>query len=183
MSQTRRTPLHVALRTTTAALLLLTMLAGCGFHLREHAALPAELQPLYIGGDASGSNVARDIRLQLDSASLDVTPAPGNAKYLLLLSNARDEQRIVSVDRRGRIAEYGLTTGISFELADNEGKTVFGPQRVEERRSVINNPDSVISTDEEVRLTREEMSRAVAAGVLRRLGAFRPAPAADTANP
>ncbi len=165
---------NARLKLSLTALLTAVLLAGCGFHLREHAALPAELQPLYIGGDASGSTVARDIRLQLDSASLDVTPAPGNAKYLLLLNQVRDEQRIVSVDRRGRIAEYGISTAVNFELADREGKTVFGPQRVEERRTVINNPDSVISTDEELRLTREEMSRAVAASVLRRLGAFQP---------
>lgn len=170
--------------------LLLTTLVGCGFHLRDHAALPSDLQPIFIGGDASGSAVARDIRLRLDSESIDVTPAPGIAKYLLLLSDPREEQRIVSVDRRGRIAEYGLSTAITFELTDREGSTVFGPQRVEERRTVINNPDNVISTNEEVKLTREEMGRAVAASVLRRLGAFRPdapsataTPAADPATP
>lgn len=162
------------LQLSLSTLLSVALLAGCGFHLRDHAALPADLQPIYIGGDASGSTIARDIRLKLDSESIDVTPAPGVAKYLLLLSAPREEQRIVSVDRRGRIAEYGLTNGVTFELADRDGNTVFGPQRVEERRSVINNPDNVISTNEEVRLTREEMSRAVAASVLRRLGAFRP---------
>ena len=158
-----------------AVLLSLAFLAGCGFHLRDHAALPADLQPIFIGGDASGSAVAREVKLLLDSESVDVTPAPGVAKYLLLLSQPREEQRIVSVDSRGRIAEYGLGSSITFELADREGKAVFGPQRVDERRSVINNPDNVISTNEEIRLTREEMTRSVAAGVLRRLGAFRPA--------
>ena len=165
------------------ALLSLALLAGCGFHLRDHAALPADLQPLFIGGDASSSVVASNIRLLLDSESIDVTPAPGVARYMLLLSNPYQEQRIASVDRRGRIAEYGLGSGITFELTDREGKTLFGPQRVEERRSVINNPDNVISTDEEVRLTRDEMNRAVAAGVLRRLGAFRPGESAPEAEP
>lgn len=156
------------------ALLSLTLLTGCGFHLRDHAALPVDLQPIHIGGSASQSAVAREIRLLLDSESIEMTP-PSVARYLLLLNDPSEEQRIVSVDRRGRIAEYGLSSGVTFELADREGKTVFGPQRVEERRTVINNPDNVISTSEEVRLTREEMNRAVAASVLRRLGAFRPA--------
>ncbi len=183
---------NARLKFSLAALLSLALLAGCGFHLRDHTALPADLQPIFIGGDASGSVFARNIRLLLDSESIDVTPAPSVAKYLLLLSDPHEEQRIASVDRRGRIAEYGLGSGVTFELTDREGKAVFGPQRVEERRSVINNPDNVISTNEEVRLTRDEMNRAVAAGVLRRLGAFRPGvsvpetssqPAAETAAP
>ena len=135
-----------------------------------------------IGGSASQSVVAREIRLLLDSESIEVTP-PSLAKYLLLLNNVHEEQRIVSVDSRGRIAEYGLSSGVTFELTDRDGKTVFGPQRVEERRSVINNPDNVITTNEEVRLTREEMNRAVAASVLRRLGAFNPGAQAVSEKP
>lgn len=159
-------------RRLACLLLSLLLLGGCGFHLRDYYALPTALQPIYIGGDAGGGTTAANIRQLLQSEEIDLTPAATAANFLLLLSDDEQERRIVSLDRRGRIAEIGLIAGISFELVDREGRTVLGPQRVEERRTIVNNPDNVISTSEEEALTRQEMARSLAANLLRRLSAY-----------
>lgn len=159
-------------RRLACLLLSLALLGGCGFHLRDYYALPTSLQPIYIGGDAGNSITAGNIRQLLQSEEIDLTPAPTGANFLLLLSDEDRERRIVSLDRRGRIAEIGLIAGISFELVNREGVTVLGPQRVEERRTIVNNPDNVISTSEEEALTRTEMAQTLAANLLRRLSAY-----------
>lgn len=153
--------------------LTLSLLAGCGFHLRDYYALPTALQPIYIGGDAGSGVFASNIRQLLQSEEIDLVPAPAAARYLLLLTDEEQERRIVSLDRRGRIAEIGLIAAVSFELVDREGRTVLS-QRVEERRTIVNNPDNVISTNEEENLSRGEMGRTLAANVLRRLSAYQP---------
>lgn len=152
--------------------LLLCLVAGCGFHLRQTAILPTALQPLYIGGDAGGGRMAQALRVQLAGEDTKVTGNLATAHYQLLILKENQEQRIVSLDRRGLIAELGLITEVEFELRDQGGQRVLGPQTLQNRRTVVNNPDNVTTTNEEVRLVREEMVNILAEQITRRLAAY-----------
>jgi LPS-assembly lipoprotein len=163
----------------------LCLLAACGFHLRETAILPTALQPLYIGGKKSGGAMAQALRLQFNSNDTAVTGNIAAARYQLLLLREEQEQRIVSLDRRGLVAEYGLITSVDFELRDKGGERVLGPQTIETRRTIVNNPDNVTTTSEEINLVREDMVKTLAEQVVRRLAAYanQPHPAAPAPVP
>jgi len=152
--------------------LLLCLMAGCGFHLRQTAILPTGLQPLYIGGEAGGGRLARALRVQLAGEDTKVTGNLATAHYQLLILKENQEQRIVSLDRRGLIAELGLITEVEFELRDQRGERVLGPQTLQNRRTVVNNPDNVTTTNEEVRLVRTDMVNILAEQIVRRLAAY-----------
>lgn len=162
---------------TVAALLL--VLAGCGFHLRGATSMPTHLQPIYIGGDAAYGALGQRLRIRLLNDSVAVTRNPSEADYQLIVLNQYTYTRTASIDQRGRVAESALFMGASFELRDSTGTTVWGPINVEERRTIINNPDNVSATTEEMRLTQDEMTDAVAARILRRAAAYRPDTPAD----
>lgn len=165
-------------RTLRTALLgaTLMLMSACGFHLRSDPAIPQTLQPLYIGGDAAFGLLGQQLRIQLLNDSVEITRDPAAAAYQLIVLDQYSDQRTASIDQRGRVAESALFMGASFELRDAQGKTAYGPVRVEERRTIINNPDNVSSTSEETRLTRQEMIEALAARILRRAGAYTPQP-------
>jgi len=166
------------------AVFALCLLAACGFHLRNQSALPSTLQPIFIGGHASSGALAAALRYQLKSSDTDVTQNSIKANYRLILLAERREQRIISLDRRGLVAEYGLISSVDFELQDRTGQRVLGPLHLQELRTVTNNPDNALTTAQEVTLVRTDIDKALAALVVRRLGAYAnhvPIPAAQSA--
>lgn len=148
------------------------LLAGCGFHLRETAAVPSSLQPLYIGGPAAGGALAQAMRLQLSSVDTAVSPTILGARYELRLLSETSEQRDASIDRRGLVAEYLLIASAQFALYDQTGTLVLGPAQVDERRSIFNDPDKATTTGEEIRLVRADMSKVLASRIALRLTAY-----------
>lgn len=148
------------------------LLAGCGFHLRDSAAVPSSLQPLYIGGPAAGGALARAMKVQLSSVDTAVSPTIMGARYELRLLSESMEQRDASIDRRGLVAEYLLIASAQFALYDQTGTLVLGPARVDERRSIFNDPDKATTTGEEIRLVSEDMSKVLAQRIALRLTAY-----------
>lgn len=148
------------------------LLAGCGFHLRETAAVPSSLQPLYIGGPAAGGALAQAMRLQLSSVDTAVSPTILGARYELRLLSETSDQRDASIDRRGLVAEYLLIASAQFALYDQTGTLVLGPAQVDERRSIFNDPDKATTTGEEIRLVRADMSKVLASRIALRLTAY-----------
>lgn len=165
------------IRVLFCSLLALVLLAGCGFHLRESATVPSALQPIYLGGQYGFGPLAQQLRIMLTRDEMALSATAAGSRYQLLIQSEYQQRRIISLDRRGLIAELALITGASFELYDSSGQLVLGPQQVEERRTIVNNPDNVITTNEEERISREEMTKALAANILRRISAYKPAPA------
>ena len=148
------------------------LLSGCGFHLRDTAAVPSALQPLYIGGPVAGGALGQAMRVQLSSVDTAVSPTIMGARYELRLLGEGYDQRDASVDRRGLVAEYLLITSAEFALYDQAGALVLGPVRVDERRSIFNDPDKATTTSEEIRLVRADMEKVLAQRIALRLTAY-----------
>ncbi|MDB6063254.1 MAG: hypothetical protein JWM78_3357 [Verrucomicrobiaceae bacterium] len=147
-------------------------IAACGFHLRNNATLPSALEPIFIGGAAGNGPLAQALRYQLTNSNTKVTQRSAEANYQLILLSEKQQQRIISLDRRGLAAEYGITTIVEFELHDKAGQRVLGPQTIEERRTITNNPDNALTTSQDVGLVRTDMDQVLASQVVRRLGAY-----------
>src|ERR1700741_3761645 len=101
-------------------------IADCSFHRRNDASLPSSLQPIYIGGSAGNGSLAQALRYQLTNSNTKVTPRSTEANYQLILLSEKQAKRIVSLDRRGLAAEYGIIATVEFELHDKTGQRVLG---------------------------------------------------------
>jgi LPS-assembly lipoprotein len=161
------------------------LFTACGFHLRDDASLPSSLQPIYIGGPAGNSALGQALRYHLTNSNTKVTPRSADANYQVVLTTNEQDQRIVSLDRRGLAAEYGITGSVTFELRDKTGQRVLGPQTIEERRTVTNNPDNALTTSQDIGIITADMNQVLAVQIVRRLGAYanHPHPAAAAAAP
>lgn len=164
-------------------ILAVCLLAACGFHLRNQSALPSALQPIYIGGPAAGGLLSTALRYQLNNSDTAITSSTTKANYRLLLIGEGHEQRIISLDRRGLAAEYGLISSIEFELYDRNNQRVLGPLRLQELRTVTNNPDNALTTSQEINLVQTDINKALAAQLVRRLGAYAKYKPATPASP
>lgn len=152
--------------------LALLIASACGFHLRNSDSLPSALSPIYIGGPASNSALGRKLRYHLTNSNTEVTPYSAQAAYQVLLQNEGRDQRIISLDRRGLAAEYGLTKSVEFELRDKQNRRVFGPITIDERRTITNNPDNALTTSQDIGIVSADMEQAIAMQIVRRLGAY-----------
>jgi outer membrane lipopolysaccharide assembly protein LptE/RlpB len=162
-----------ALARNLCAVLALCVLAGCGFHLRNQSALPTAVA----------------LRYQLKNSDTTIATNAAKANYRLMLLEEGHEQRIISLDRRGLAAEYGLISTVEFELFDRANRRVLGPLKLQELRTVTNNPDNALTTSQEITLVQSDINKALAAQLARRLGAYArhmtpaPAPASPEAPP
>ncbi len=150
----------------------LLLVSACGFHLRNSASLPSALAPIYIGGPAGNSALGRKLRYYLTNSNTEVTPYSAQAAYQVILLSEDQDRRIISLDRRGLAAEYGLTMSVEFELRDKQGRRVLGPQKIDERRTITNNPDNALTTAQDINLVSADMEQVIASQIVRQLGAY-----------
>lgn len=157
------------------------LLTACGFQLRGKVTLPEGVEPLYIGGLSSNSQLGIELRNLLTASGVALTTESTTANYQLLVLEQDHDRRNASLGEGARAAEYLLIEEVTFALRNQQGERVLGPNKITERKIMPNDPNKVVSTAEEEKLLRREMLQRMAAKIARQLTAFKyqPAPVAD----
>ena len=130
--------------------LLSLSLAGCGFHLKENAAIPASFGPVNIKGISSYSSLYRIVRNALRQSSIQIVE-DDTAAHSLVIRIAKDERRVLSVDETGKVSEYELIKTLAFRVLDRNGNEV-----IEEQQISLNTSYSVSSDDTLAKNLEEE---------------------------
>ncbi len=148
--------------------LLLSLLAGCGFQLRQ--ADPQDLPwRLDIRGLAAEDPLAR--RLQAWSAA-DGHPAT------LEFARADWQRRVLSVGSDGKAVEYELRYVLRFRLLGPGGQTLLPWQGLDLRTDYAFDPAQVLAKGREAELLRQDLrdqaSRAIARQLRQLAGEARP---------
>ena len=155
-----------------ALVLLFTLLASCGFHLRGTVDLPPGIEPVYIGGPNPSAPLSIELRNLLRNSGIELADDAVSSRYQLIIGEQKSDRRTASLGEGARAVEYQLIETVSFELRNQEGKAVFGPNTLTERRVVTNDPNSVASSADTENLQRREMQQNLAAKIARQLQAF-----------
>jgi LPS-assembly lipoprotein len=103
------------------------LLAACGFHLREAAHLPAAMLRTYIVDSGGNTELVRELRRNLNTATTSVTDDATRATATLTILNAQRFQRVLSVSNAGQPLEYQVAYRVQFSLTAPE-KTLVAPQ-------------------------------------------------------
>lgn len=161
-----------SLSNTFIALFLLAI-AGCGFHLRGAADLPASLKTMYI----QGADIQQDFGLALKRALTEngvivLTDYQQGSAVLTVLEN-KTERRVLSVGADAKVSEYGLHGIVRFKVSDDKGQLILGEQSVEAQRDYQFNQDQVLASGNEERSLREQLNQQLAQSVLRRLSVLK----------
>ncbi len=153
-------------------LLLLVLLAGCGFHPRgQMTRLDGLPQPLALTGIQPYSDLGLVLREELRAAGVALTDDAQQAAGVLQISDTRSASRVLSLDSRNRAAEYELTESLRFSLHRPGQGPVVPPQRVRVIRSLYKPADQVLGRSREEQALRESMRRELAQKMIRRLAA------------
>lgn len=157
-----------------AALAGVMLLQGCGWHLRGSQPLPEQLQLLHLQTASENSNFARSLRRSLKSMDVTLTDSASNAPYRLNVSGISHKRRTLSTTGTARVAEYALTSSLTYSVYNQEGEQLVSPTRLSTEKIYLYNPANAVGSYEEENLLREEMQRELVQQLIRRYRAIKP---------
>jgi LPS-assembly lipoprotein len=152
------------------ALVLMILVAGCGYQLRGSSGLPAFLERAFVDNRSGDDQLGRSVRAALRDRGAEVVDAPEAATGILRVHGANLQRRVLSVASTGKAAEYELTYRIQFSaLKAGEAAPQVPRQTVTVRADVRYDVDAVLSADAEERRALREMRAEAGASVMQRI--------------
>ncbi len=160
-------------RLLTATLLGITLvLSGCGFQLRGTgggALENVELRELRLSAIDNLGQTHQEVRDMLRSSGVRLS---ASAPYHLQLLGEQNERSAVSYTTRASPAEFQLTSRLSYQILDRQGRALVGPETLEAQRALVRDRDNVVAGSEEEELLRQEMRRDLSRQLLLRLSSL-----------
>ncbi|MGI3131339.1 LPS assembly lipoprotein LptE [Halopseudomonas pachastrellae] len=154
----------------SCAVLGATLLAsGCGFHLRGTGVDNVELNQLDVTAHNRYGPTYQQVLQALEIDGVDVTPS---APYTLQLLEENQSSRAVSYTSSSTPAEYQLSSSLTYQIADRQGRALIGPETIDTQRTYVNDKDNIIGTTEEEELLRREMRQDLTRQLLFRLSSL-----------
>tara|TARA_B110000495_G_scaffold182056_1_gene177282 strand:- start:92 stop:625 length:534 start_codon:yes stop_codon:yes gene_type:complete len=150
------------------------VLQGCGWHLRGAQALPTELQSLHLQTASDSSKFARSLKRSLKAMHVALTDSTSGAPYTLSVSAITSTKRTLSTTGAAKVAEYELTSTISYAIQTREGQQLIAPTQLSTEKTYLYNSNNAVSSFEEESLLRQEMQRELVQQLIRRYRAIKP---------
>ena len=167
---------------------VLTSLHACGFQLRGSINLSEDISPIYIK-QGNMFDLARDIKLLMESNKIQVADSVGQSKSQLTLLNEDKSRRVLSVDSNGRVREYQLNYKVDFIVntaslmavvtenatagsnQDSAPLDAIAHDSVSVARRLIFDPDAVLAVTNEAEILYRDMRHDAARLILLKLQA------------
>jgi len=146
-------------------------LAGCGFHLRGSAALPAVMQQqvyLQVGG---GGEFPRSLAAALRASKVDVLDTSTEDVATLAVPVAAFGSRLLTSGAVQRVGEYVVTFDVQFTLTDAHGKTVVPMQTISLSHEFAIDQTQFSAISSETEAIQRSLVREMTDAVMRRLEA------------
>lgn len=144
----------------------LSLLVGCGWHLLGVTPLPEGYRILFI--DGGNAEIRKAIREQLEFNGAIITASAADAPVQLTIDDYDVEKRTLSVNTNGQVAEYELNAILSASIVrelSNEKQSI----EVNARRTLSNDVNNVVATQQEEAQTREDLKTDLITRLIRRL--------------
>ena len=157
---------------------LLVVLAGCGFRLRGTAEVPFET--VYLPGGAT-SGIALDLKRNIQAGTnARVVDDPNKADAVLQFTEETRTKEILSLTGTGRVREFQLRYRVGFRVHDNKGQEYVPQSTIMLTRDVTFNDTEILAKEQEEQLLFRDMQADMVQQILRRMAAAkRPKPAAQ----
>lgn len=156
----------------TWLVLILALIAGCGFQLRGSYALPYE--SLYLSmPDYSviGATLKRAIR---SSATTRLALTASDAQATLLPGAEYRDRVILSVSGTGRVSELRLRYLYPYRVVDVKGRDLVPPATIELVRDLTYDDSNILAKQQEEALLWRDMENDLVQQLMRKLAAVKP---------
>ena len=135
-------------------MLLLTLLAGCGFQLQGAFTTPTEMERTYIAADDQHSLFYRELRATLKASGVNLVDNAADATATFTISFDETDQRVLSVSARNVPTEYEVYYSIEYALYGSS-KSLLEFQTITLTRDYTYDSTLVLGKAREEELLRE----------------------------
>lgn len=133
---------------------VVTLVAGCGFHLQGALTTPAQMERTYIATEDHHSLFYRQLRLQLQAAGVGLVDAEADSTATFSILFDETAQRVLSVSARNVPTEYEVYYTIQFAIDDSAGR-LLEPQTLTGTRDYTYDATLVLGKAREEELLRD----------------------------
>jgi LPS-assembly lipoprotein len=149
-------------------LLALTLLQGCGFHLRGEVSLLNEMSSTWIAGQGVSSGLTHSVGNAIRNSNGDTARSEKEASAILLLSNESFSRQVATVGSDGKVSEYQLSYQLDWELSNKQG-TVLREGTLKQRENYQYSANQLLGKSQEEKHLRQRMVREVTRDLMRSL--------------
>lgn len=160
----------LAVRSTFVVMLAL-MMTGCGFQLRGSANLPSAMDSTRLELADPDSLFARELRLLLEANGARVVDDAAEGAAVLRIVRERISRRALTVSGNARVREYELVFELAFNLTGPGGERLVPTETLRLVRDFQFDEREILGASNEEDLLREDLRRAMASALIRRLEA------------
>ncbi|MGE7138425.1 LPS assembly lipoprotein LptE [Luteibacter sp. NPDC031894] len=174
------------LRSLRVAALLsaVALLAGCGFHLRQTAALPPGMKKIHLTV-SGGGKLERELSRALGNSDATVVsePSPDAAELTITSNTFRTDS--LTVSGTARVTEYAVRYHVDFNAKAADGTVIIPSQAVDMSREFSYDATNTIGTASQTEELQRSLIGDMVQAILFRLqaAAEHPAVAAPAAAP
>lgn len=159
------------MRRWLTAVVLLSLVSGCGFHLRSQATLPAALMRPYLDAADRYSPLYAALVTRLRGAGAELASDAAGASAVIRVHVDRTGRELLSVAADNRPGEFEVYYTAEFSV-DAAGRELLPRQQVRLTREYGYDVAAVLAKEHEEQSLRAALADEIAALMLRRFSAL-----------
>ena len=150
-------------------LVLLALLAGCGFHLRGELPGTTQEKTLMMTGAGRGSPLYLNFTQGLTSRGGTVASKAADASAIINVIKVAHIRRPITLSSSGRANMFDLTFRVIYEVQTPKGAILIPEKELEVRREYFNTQGSPLGQGLEEAQLRSEMEKEASKTLLRQV--------------
>jgi LPS-assembly lipoprotein len=147
----------------------ITLLVGCGFHLRGEMPLAPPLHNLYVQSIDPYGTLVRILEQSLKMSNVHLAANSSEANTILTIIRDDTAQDLLSVGGSQQTRQYKLSVIVAFEVTDNSGRILVEPQTLVESRVITVQSNQILGSSNEANLYFQQMRGTLASAIMYRL--------------
>ena len=147
------------------------LLAGCGFHLRRSAAVPAPMAKSVYLQISGGGEFPRSLAAALRASKVDVLDEPAQGVATLAVPVAAFSSRLLTTSGFQKVGEYSVGFHVQFTLTDAAGNIVVPVQTIDLSHDFAIDQTQFSAIASETEAIQRSLVREMTDAVMRRLEA------------
>lgn len=155
-------------RWRTITLLILVLMAGCGFKLRGSFDLPPWFNHISLTNLSADKDLVRIVKKQLQGAGVHIVPGDARTAVQLVIIKDNLQQQITGISSSTTPRQYRLIYSAYFSMLKNNKMLIPSTKVVVTRQLTINN-DRILGSNFEESTLYHEMRQDAAAQIINRL--------------
>lgn len=150
-------------------ILLTSLLAACGFHVRQAFQLPSEMTPVQLKVPRQYRNLAAILHEEMRAAKIPLASSTNPAALIIDLRRVSEEENLLTASAAGSPLERELSLRARVYWENIEGEDVLEPENFVLLRNYVYDDTAVLAKNREAESLTRELERELSRRIILRL--------------